>query len=193
MAKVIGGDKLAAFINKIKSLNGDVKVGYFEGDKYAQRGYEKVDKKTGSKEWKTVGEATPVAYVARIMEYGCTQNITDKQRKFFGAIGYPLSSEKKQLHIPPRPFFVKTFQENHEHYKTMFAEFLIKYDYDIMKSLGAIGNKMKTDIQSAMEKVDSPPKSSLTIEMNGGYRKPLKGSGGRSILKNSINFEVFHK
>lgn len=185
MASVSGGDKLAAFLKKIRELNGDVDVGFFEGDKYPQRSYTINGKQVSA------GEAVEVAYIAKLMEYGVTQNITDKQRKFLHAIGFHLRNDTKSLHIPARPFFKKTLEDNRKHYIELFQKALIQFDYDMVKSLESVGAVMSDDVKKAIADVTEPKNHGFTIQQK-GFDKPLKGKGS-SILQKSVKHKVSHK
>ena len=50
------------------------------------------------------GSPRPLHEIATVMQYGATFNVTDKMRKFFLAVGYPLRRDTNTIKIPARPY-----------------------------------------------------------------------------------------
>ena len=145
----------------------------------------------------------PVGGIAAVQNYGAVinQNITEKQRKFFMALGIFLRKTTTALHIviPATHFWEQCKEKNKEKWKKLIQDawksvFLGNIEPE--KAMEMLGAAIEGDIAKAIAEVDGPPLSELTIEQK---RRPYKdqkttGNLGKRLSGTGLMFEsVSHK
>jgi len=86
------------------------------------------------------------------------------------------------ISIPPRPFMLNTINNHSREWSPLFAKIVTKYDYDINKSLYALGEIIKSQVQSSIRDGSYTSNSANTVKIK-GFDKPLIDGGNmlRSI------------
>lgn len=146
---------------------------------------------------------TPIAGVAAVQNYGATitQNISEKQRKFFMAIGIYLKKITKTIHIviPATHFWENCKNKNKEKWNKLIQDawksvFLGNIEPDV--AMEQIAMVIEGDIAKAIADVDGPPLSPLTLEgkKRGYSNKKETGNLGKRLINTGQMFEtVSHK
>jgi len=157
---------------KTKQSDYLIQAGWFEESKYSN--------------------GAPIGGIAAVQNYGAVinQNITEKQRKFFTAIGLYLKKTTTELHIviPATHFWETCQRENKEKWRKLIQDawksvFLGNIEPD--KAMEQIAMVIEGDIAKAIAAVDSPPLSQLTIESKKRPYKDQKTTGG--LTKRLVN------
>lgn len=93
-----------------------------------------------------------MAKIATIQEYGANITVTDKMRGFL-AVTYGIYLKKTTTHImiPPRAHRYQLVQNNKNKWTKQLRILLIKNNYDILKSFGAMGAIMKQDYSQVIK------------------------------------------
>lgn len=171
--------------------------------------------KIGVLEGATYPNGTPVSKVAAYLEYGWTQNVTEKQRGWLAANGIHVKSGTV-LNSPARPFFESTYTANRKKWVELGQSSLKgltnnpnQVNNKITQALTLLGLTAQQDLQDAIIEggtggssfaVRSPMTMALygNLLQSGNHRtdgtpnqttrrKPLYRSG---ILEGSIAFEI---
>ena len=103
----------------------------------------------------TYPNGTPVADVAKYLEYGWTQSVSQKQRGWFMSQGIYNIKEGATLTNPPRPFFKATAATNKDRWQKLGAYALKGLTKDnvlnkITQALQLLGTTAQQDIQDAI-------------------------------------------
>ena len=149
----------------------------------------------------------PIGGIAAVQNYGAVinQNITEKQRKFFMALGIFLKKTTTALHIviPATHFWEQCKTENKEKWKKLIQDawksvFLGNIEPE--KAMEMVGQAIEGDIAKAIAAVDGPPLSQMTIETKkrayadkkttGSLGKRLTGTG---LMIDSVSHKVEKK
>jgi len=130
--------------------------------------------------------------LAAVHEYGVKIQVTEKMRGWFAFQGYPLSSEKKEIHIPERSFIRSTVDKKKEEIVKRGNELLARVAIGRMKAstmMDKLGNYVVKKIRENIDEVSQPPLTQMTVEMrNGsGEASPLQDTGA---LWQSIDYKV---
>jgi len=94
--------------------------------------------------------------------------------------------------IPERSFIRSNMDSNRKEYQKLKAKFwnaIIDGNYDIVKALKILGEKVQSDIQMNITAIDDPPNSEITIERKGSSN-PLIDEG---TMRRSIRHVVARK
>ena len=160
-----------------------IQAGWFEESKYSN--------------------GAPIGGIAAVQNYGAVinQNITNKQRKFFMALGIFLKKTTTTLHIviPATHFWENCQKENKEKWKKLIQDawksvFLGNIEPD--KAMEMVGLAIEGDIAKAIAAVDGPPLSPLTIEAKKRPYKDKKTTGNltKRLSATGLMFDsVSHK
>lgn len=166
-----------------KQSDYKIQAGWFENSKYPN--------------------GVSVGGVAAVQNYGAVinQTITEKQRKFFMALGIFLKKTTTSLHIviPATHFWENCQKENKEKWKKLIKDawtsvFLGNIEPD--KAMEQIGFVIEGDIAKAIAAVDGPPLSPMTLEAKKRPYKDKKTTGnlGKRLSATGLMFEsVSHK
>lgn len=100
----------------------------------------------------------------------------------YGGIGYLPDGP---IHIPPRPFFRATIEQNKDNWSRNILQDLEK-NGDFEKTLTKLGKEIKQKLQENIKKWDSPPNSPRTIAYK-GFNDPLIHT---RLMLNSVNYQV---
>jgi len=147
--------------------------------------------------------STPVGGIAAVQNFGAVinQNITEKQRKFFMALGIFLKKTTTTLHIviPATHFWENCQKENKEKWKKLIQDVwksVLLGNIEPEKAMEMVGRAIEGDIAKAIAAVDGPPLSPLTLEAKKRPYKDKKTTGnlGKRLSGTGLMFEsVSHK
>ncbi len=130
-----------------------------------------------------------ILMIARVHEFGCRIEVTEKMRGWFRWQGYPLSPDTKEINIPERSFMRSGFDEN-ERDLISAIERLLQHVINLKLSPNdfyeRIGTWLVSRIQNKLRSLSDPPLSSMTIERKGSS-SPLIDTGR---LISSITYRV---
>lgn len=149
----------------------------------------------------------PIGGIAAVQNYGAVinQNITEKQRKFFMALGIYLKKTTTALHIviPATHFWENCQKENKEKWKKLIQnawKAVLLGNIEPDNAMEMIAAAIEGDIVKAIAAVDGPPLSPLTIEAKkrpyadkkttGSLGKRLTGTG---IMLDAVSHKVNKK
>lgn len=145
----------------------------------------------------------PIGGIAAVQNYGAVinQNITEKQRKFFMAIGIFLRKTTTALHIviPATHFWEDCQKENKEKWKKLIQDAwksVLLGNIEPDKAMEMVAFSIEGDIAKAIAAVDGPPLSPLTLEAKKRPYKDQKTTGnlGKRLSATGLMFEsVSHK
>jgi hypothetical protein len=196
MAAIKGGDKMAAYLEKMvaKAQNATVvSVGWPVGADYP--------------------DGTPVALVAITHEFGGTVNIPEHEASIYrrlndkgdfmshGKFVKRSKSNYETRHtipahvitIPPRPYFRPMIAEKSGEWGDYVGQYFKTNKYDARKTLYQMGEKISGQLQDSILAVTSPALAQSTIKAK-GFDKPLVGgandSGGGGVMLRSVTYEV---
>ena len=136
MAKIEGGDKLKAYLEKLsKMVNSaaSVDVGWPGGDTYP--------------------DGTPVAQVAAWNEFGTLRREIDPDG------GEDIIS----IRTPARPFFRNMVSEKSPKWGSAIGALLKKNEFDAAKALGAAGEAIKGQLEQSIVDFTTPGNAPSTI------------------------------
>jgi hypothetical protein len=135
-----------------------------------------------------------MAKIAGIQEYGATITVTDKMRKFL-AWKYEIYLKKTTTHIiiPPRAHRYQVVQENKDKWSKQLATLLEKNNYNLVKSLGALGVEMRKDYIGTLKQGKFQELSAATMlireKKNIAGSQPLYATRGLAL---NLTFEVYN-
>lgn len=149
----------------------------------------------------------PIGGIAAVQNYGAVinQNITEKQRKFFMALGIFLKKTTTALHIviPATHFWEQCKTENKEKWKKLIQDAWKSVALGNISpddAMDRIGQAIKGDIVKAIAAVEGPPLSQMTIETKkrayadkkttGSLGKRLEATGQMGL---AVSSKVFKK
>ena len=172
---------------KQKQSDYTIKAGWFEESKYSN--------------------GAPIGGIAAVQNYGAVinQNLTEKQRKFFMALGIFLKKTTTAIHIviPATHFWEKCKEENREKWKKLIQDTwksVLLGNIEPDKAMEIIGRAIEGDIAKAIAAVDSPPLSPLTLESKKRSYKDQKTTGNLTkrlsatgLMFNSVSHKVEKK
>lgn len=185
MNDLAGGQRLMEALNRYnRNLTSagsapHVNVGFLEGSTYDDKGH------------------TPVAQVALTNEFGgvihreagttTVYRKTDakgthflKNGRFVKKSQSNFASEHSHdaytITIPPRPFFRTMVREKSPAWPEQLAGYVKVYDFDVVKSLSAMGELIRGQLVASIKALVSPPNAVSTIAKK-GFDKPLIDSG----------------
>lgn len=160
-----------------------IKAGWFEESKYSN--------------------GAPVGGIAAVQNYGAVinQSITEKQRKFFMALGIFLKKTTTSLHIviPATHFWENCQKQNKEKWKKLIQDAwksVLLGNIEPDKAMEMVGMAIEGDIAKAIAEVNSPPLKPSTIEMKKRPYKDKKTVGNltKRLSATGLMFEsVSHK
>lgn len=134
----------------------------------------------------------PMGGVAAVQNYGAVinQNITEKQRKFFMAIGIFLKKTTTTLHIviPATHFWENCQKENKEKWKKLIQDAwksVLLGNIEPDKAMEMVAAAIEGDIVKAIVAVNGPPLSKLTLAGKNRPYKDQKTTG--NLSKRLIN------
>ena len=134
-------------------------------------------------------DGTPVSLVAAVHEFGADIEVTDKMRKFFFAIGYPLNRSTTHINIPERSFMRSTMREEQKKYVKFMRKSILRILTNRVtpeQAAAQLGQLAADDVRDKIYAIDTPPNSSMTKERKGSDN-PLVDTGR---LARSVTFEV---
>lgn len=111
--------------------------------------------RVGFLEGATYPDGTPVAFVAATQNYGAPK-----------------------AGIPPRPFFSNMIIEKSPQWPDVLAAKLIATDYDMNKTLNAVGELIVGQLQESIINTNSPPLSPVSLmlrKMFGNHPEDIRG------------------
>lgn len=161
------------------------------------KGYDHIEtevKKLGTKDieiglWGTGSPDENLAYRGSIHEYGTEIKVTEKMRGFLGHIGLHLKATTKYITIPERSFMRSTYDKENKNWYSFFLKSMDQMYRGFWKAshvVDAVGQKVKSDIQTTIEKGDFKKLHDITKERKGSS-KPLIDTGD---MKNRIDYKV---
>lgn len=138
-----------------------------------------------------------MAMIATVHEFGCNIKMTDKMRRYLGAMGLFKNDGNGShpkgdgyIHIPERSFIRSTFDEKIEEWAAFFEtriEKLCNLELTAQQAYSQLGALIVGDIQTRMKSLE-PPLTKFTLEHrpNGGA-SPLIDTGA---LRQHITWKV---
>ena len=146
MAKIEGGDKLQAYLEKLsKMVNSasSVDVGWPGGDTYP--------------------DGTPIAQVAAWNEFGTLRIESDPDG----------GGDIISVRTPARPFFRNMVSEKSPKWGPALGALLKKNEFDAAKALGAAGEAIKGQLEQSIVDFTTPGNAPSTIARK-GFDAPLR-------------------
>lgn len=87
---------------------------------------------------------------------------------------------------PARPFFTDMVERKSPRWGVTLGNFLRKSNYDAERSLAAMGEVIKGQLQQSINKWSSPPNAPYTVAMK-GFNKPLIDT---AVMLRSVDYQV---
>ena len=200
-AGLSGGEKMMAKLAEIAAKtdgNPEVRVGFIENTPYP--------------------DGMNTATVAAIQEWGAriamparTQSIFRKVSKSGAFLNNGRFVKRKisnfetshavgahSINIPPRPFFRRMIAEKKKEWGPGTGEALVKFDYDIARTLDAVGDAIAGQLRQSIVDLTDPPlakstiarKSRGTVKKIAGVLGPAKPLVETGDMLNSISHQV---
>lgn len=158
-------------LNQLKDFN--IQAGWFENTKY--------------------DDATPVAGIAAVQNFGAHIKVSEKQRNYLRLLGLYLNKNTSEIVIPSRPFYdnAKKRINGLEGKKIVMQEiFRVINGFQTMEQAAErIGHWMQGVIQEENKKINTPPLSEATIELrNSRYNTRSKNKSTKPLNSSGIMF-----
>lgn|SRR3712207_1964560 len=136
------------------------------------------------------GDDNHVLMVAKVQEFGCDINITDKMRWWLHFHGLHVKNTTTQIHIPERSFVRKTFNEKKNKIDEVVVESLnelLTFKISIDTFYNRIGLYLVGLTQETLTEVNSPKLHPFTLERKKPKANPLINTGR---LRESITYKI---
>lgn len=131
-----------------------------------------------------------ILMIARVQEFGCDIQVTEKMRAYLHHRGLHLRKETTSIHIPERSFIRRTPQERQSEIDNVIKEGLnrlLTFEIDVTGFYNLVGQALVGITQEVLTSGSYEPNHPFTIEQKGGKSTPLINTGR---LRESITWKV---
>ena len=138
-------------------------------------------------------DATPVAGIAAVQNFGAHIKVSEKQRNYLRLLGLYLNKNTSEIVIPPRPFYdnAKKRIDGPEGKKIVMQELFraINGLQTIEQAANRIGLWLQGVMQEEIKNINTPPLSEATIELrNSQYNTKSKNTSTKPLNSSGIMF-----
>jgi hypothetical protein len=127
--------------------------------------------------------------IARVNEFGCRIEVTEKMRNYLHAKGLHLNSDTKEINIPERSFMRDSFDKRHEEMAQEaenLLERVLELEIDVDTFYKTLGEIVVGKVQKFLTELDKPKNHSFTVKQKESSN-PLIDEGR---LRQAINYKV---
>lgn len=127
--------------------------------------------------------------IARVHEFGCTIEVTDKMRRYLHGIGIHLKKDTKVINIPERSFIRAGFDDSSDKIESgtsAMIRHLLRGETDMDGFINFIGPYVTGLIEQYFRDLSTPPLHPVTIKRKKSSN-PLEDTGH---LRNTITYKI---